>query len=1062
MLDRTIAFALRNRVLVCIAALLVAGAGYITVDQLPIDVLPDLNRPTVTVLTEAHEYPPEDVERFITHYIEQAVNGATGVERVRSSSGMGLSVVYVEFGWKTDIYRNRQIVQEKLQQAAVHLPEDVVPHMAPISSIMGQILHVGVRSRSGKTPPTEIRALVDQNVKLRLLSIAGVAQVVSNGGAPQQLQATVSADKLRAHDVTLTEVADAIRNANLNASGGFLNVGTKGPLVSVTGLAQEKEDLEIAVVRDTAARPVLLRDVADVSFGPSAIRMGSAGIGAGPGVIVTIQKQPGVDTIELTKRVDAELEAIQQTLPPDLEIVPSLYRQADFIDRAVDNVAEAVRDGGILVVIILFLFLLNFRTTIITLTAIPLSIAVTAIFFWAVGISINTMTLGGLAVAIGALVDDAIVDVENVFRRLRQNEQTEVKRNPLAVVFMASSEVRGPILIGTLVVAAVYIPLFALSGMEGRLFTPIGVAYIVSILASLVVALTLTPVLCYYLLPKSAAIARRRDGWLVRNLKSGAEALIRVSIRHTRAVVGLTGALAIVGLALLATRGSEFLPPFNEGTALVNLILPPGTNIETSDEFGERLEKLIGEVDGVAYFGRQTGRAEGDEHAHGVHFSMVMVSFDPESGRGREEVLHEIRERVEKEFPGVSTSTEQPLAHTLSHMLSGVNAQVAIKVFGPDLAELRRIAMRIEAAVEPISGVTDLIREPQVLVERVEVSPRRADLARQGLTVHDVAETVELAMEGHMISRLNLGQYFYPIVVRLAADDRKSLQSLRELMIRTHKNELLALGDVADVRLGLTSNNVNRENVSRRIVVSHNVEDRSLGEVVSDVERALDEIRPTLPAGYSIRISGQFEAQEEATRVIVGLSFLSLLVMFLVLFGHFRSVNLAIQVLLNIPAAFLGAVTFILLTGQTLSIATLVGLVALGGIASRNGILLIDHYLHLMKEEGMPFGDDMIVQAGRERIVPVLMTALTSGIALIPIVLAPGQPGRELLYPVGTAIVGGLISSTLLDVLLTPGVFKLFGRKAAQAHLERYDPGAIASAQRVLEFDDPDPEEDPS
>lgn len=1061
MLDRIIAFSLRNRVLVCIAALLVAGAGIIMADRLPIDVLPDLNRPTVTVLTEAHEYPPEEVERFITHYIEQSVNGATGVVRVRSSSGMGLSVVWVEFDWSTDIYRNRQIVQEKLQLAQAHLPKGVVPHMAPISSIMGQIQHVGVRSRSGKTPPTEIRALIDQTMKLRLLSISGVAQVVSTGGAPRQLQAIVSADKLRAHDVTLTEVADSIRNANISASGGFLNVGSKGPLVSVTGLVKDESALGRAVVRDDVTRPVLLRDVADVRFGPSAIRTGSAGINAGPGVILTVQKQPDVDTVELTRRIEAELESIQRSLPEDLEIVPALYRQADFIQRAVDNVAEAVRDGGLLVIIILFLFLLNFRTTIITLTAIPLSIAVTALFFALFEISINTMTLGGLAVAIGALVDDAIVDVENVFRRLKQNAKLEVPRNPLAVVFMASSEVRGPILIGTLVVAAVYIPLFALSGMEGRLFTPIGVAYIVSIMASLAVALTLTPVLCYYLLPKLATVGRAQDGWLVRQLKSLAERLIRVSLRHTMVVVGLTSALVVVGLALLSTRGTEFLPPFNEGTALVNLILPPGTNIETSDAFGRRLEQLIAAVPGVAQFSRQTGRAEGDEHAHGVNFTLVLISFDPESGRTREAVLHEIRERVAREFPGVATSTEQPLAHTLSHMLSGVNAQVAVKVFGPDLVELRSIAREVETALTPIPGVTDLIREPQVLVERVEVQPRRRDLARQGLTVHDVAETVELALEGEVISRLNQGQFFYPIVVRLAADDRASLQSLRELMIRTHRNELLALGDVADVRMGLTSNNVNRENVSRRVVVSHNVEGRSLGEVVADVDSALDKIRETLPAGYSIRISGQFEAQEEAERVIIVLSALSLLVMFLVLFAHFRSVNLAAQVLLNIPAAFLGAVAMIVLTGQTMSIATLVGLVALGGIASRNGILLIDHYLHLMREEGMPFGDDMIVQAGRERIVPVLMTALTSGIALLPLVLAPGQPGRELLYPVGTAIVGGLISSTLLDVLLTPGVFKLFGRKAAEAHINRYDPSRIESAKRVLEFDDPT-EEDPS
>ena len=1053
MLDRIIAFSLRNRILVLATALAIAIVGTITAENLPIDVLPDLNRPTVTVLAEAHEYSPEDVERYITHYIEQAVNGATGVTRVRSSSGMGLSVVWVEFDWNTDIYRNRQIVQEKLQLARAHLPEGITPHMAPISSIMGQIMHVGVRSRSGTTSPTEIRALADQLVKLRLLSVSGVAQVVSTGGAPPQLQVTVDAEKLQAHGVTLQEVEAAIQNGNLSGAGGFLTLGNEGPLVSVMGLVQQERELATAVIRDDDVRPVLLQDVAEVKFGPAAVRTGTAGIDAGPGVILTVQMQPVVDTVELTERVEAELAEIQQTLPEDLEIMPGLYRQADFIERAVENVGHAVRDGAILVLIVLAVFLLNFRTTIITLTAIPLSIAVTALIFWMAGISINTMTLGGLAVAIGALVDDAIVDVENVFRRLKQNNQTQRPRSALAVVFMASSEVRGPILIGTIVVAAVYIPLFALSGMEGKLFAPIGVAYIVSILASLVVALTVTPVLCSYLLPNFKGLEKPQDGLVVRGLKDVAGRLIAFSVRYPKQIAVLLMALVISGGALMITRGSEFLPPFNEGSALVNLALPPGTNLETSDAFGRRLEKLIADVEGIQHFSRQTGRAEGDEHAHGVNFSAVLLSVDPDSGRSREEVLEDIRERVEEEFPGVPTSTEQPLAHLMSHMLSGVNAQVAIKIFGPDLVELRSIAAEVKGALEPIPGVADLIKEPQVLVKRVEVKPRRQDLARHGLTVHDIRETVELALEGEVVSRMNVGQYFYPIVVRLEAEDRKSLGSVENLLLHTSTGARLRLGDVADVQIGLTSNNVNRENVSRRIVVQHNVQGRSLGEVVSDVDRVLEPIRAELPAGYSIQISGQFEAQEKATRVILWLSLLSLLVMFFVLFMHFRSVNLALQTLASIPMAFIGAVAFLLVTNQTMSVATLVGFVSLAGIAARNQILLIDHYLFLMREEGMPFGTDMLIRAGRERIVPVLMTALTSGVALIPLVLAPGQPGRELLYPVASVIVGGLLSSTLLDVLLTPGVFLLFGRGAVHTDEARYDPSRLVSAKIALTFD---------
>ncbi len=713
----------------------------------------------------------------------------------------------------------------------------------------------------------------------------------------------------------------------------------------------------------------------------------------------------------------------------------------------------AVREGAILVVIVLFLFLLNFRTTVITLTAMPLSLAVTALVFALFDVSINTMTLGGIAVAIGALVDDAIVDVENVFRRLRENRALEKPRLPIVVTFLASSEVRKPILIGTIVVTAVYLPLFALSGMEGRLFTPIGVAYIVSILASLFVALTVTPVLCSWLLPSTKAIARARDGFLVRHLKWGTERLIRFSLGSPLAVIGVFGALVVLSISTLASRGTEFLPPFNEGSAMVNLILPPGTSLETTSSFGRRLEDVLAEIDGIEHFGRLTGRAEGDEHVHNVNFSLVQISFNPDSGRSREEVIHEIRSRIAAEFPGVASSAEQPLAHTLSHMLSGVSAQVAIKVFGDDLAVLRRISSQVEAALAPIPGVTDIVAEPQVLVEHVEVSPRRHVLARHGFDVFDVAETIHLASEGETVSRLVIGQYYYPIILRLRLEDRKDIESIANLLVRAPDGDLLTLGDIADVRIGLTSHNVSRENVSRRIVVAHNVEGRSLGEVVADVDRALEPIRAGIPPGYSIRISGQFEAQEEATRVLGFLSIASLLVMFLVLFLHFRSFNLAVQTLFTIPQAFIGAAAFILISHQNLSVASLVGLVALGGIATRNTVLLLDHYLHLMRDEGMAFSKDMIVRAGRQRMVPVLMTALTSGIALVPIVLSPGEPGREILYPVASVIVGGLITSTLLDILLTPAVFWLFGRRAAEANVNRREASEDTTLRLATELE---------
>ena len=1032
MLNRLIAFSLRNRLLVVLAALAIAAYGSWVALRLPIDVLPDLNRPTVTILTEAHGLVPLDVEQLVTRIIEQSVNGATGVARVRSASGLGLSVVFVEFDWDTDIYRNRQIVQEKLQLARGQLPPGTEPQMAPISSIMGQIQLLGVRSRSGKTDPTAIRAFVDQSLKLRLLSLPGVAQVVTIGGAPRQLQVIVDAEKLTAHDVTLDEVAEGIRRANVAGSGGFLNIGPKGPLVTVTGLVAGAADLGLAVVRADPVRPVRLSDVAEIRFGPAAIRTGDAGVNGSPGVVAVVFKQPDVDTTVLAERIEKELAAIAPTLPEDLELLPALYRQSDFIHRAIANVTEAVRDGSILVIIILFVFLLNFRTTAITLTAIPLSIATTALVFKLVGVSINTMTLGGLAVAIGALVDDAIVDVENVFRRLRENRTSSVPRKPLAVVFLASSEVRKPILIGTLVVAAVYLPLFALSGMEGRLFAPIGIAYIVSIMASLLVSLTVTPVLCAWLLPNSKAMERASDGWLVRHLKTGAGRMIEFSMARPLMISSLLAALVLGGIVVLFTRGSEFLPPFNEGTAQINLVLPPGTSLETSDQFGRRLESLVMEVPGVMSAARRTGRAEGDEHAEGVNMSEVIVTFDTETERTREEILADIRGRMKDVFPGVSTSVEQPLAHLLSHLLSGVTAQVAIKIFGDDLTVLRRTAAQVEAALGSIPGVVDLQSEQQVLVEQVEVKPKRAALARHGLTVEDVAKTVELAMEGEEVSRLVLGQFSYPIILRLEAEDRKDIPAVQRLLVPTPSGIRLRLSEVATVALSRTPNSVKRENVSRRIVVKHNVAGRSLGEVVGDVERALDPIRAELGSGYSIRVSGQFEAQEQAAKVISILSLLSLGVMFLLIYMHFQSANLAVQTLLNIPMAFVGAVAFIILTDQTISIATLVGLISLGGIAARNKILLVDHYLHLMREEGEPFSKEMIVRAGKERIVPVLMTALTSGIALVPLVKSPGDPGRELLYPVASVIVGGLVSTTLLDVLLTPGLFYAFGRRAAE------------------------------
>lgn len=1035
MLNKIIAFALKNRIFIVVFSLLVAITGTYVAKEMPIDVLPDLNRPMVVIMTEAHAMVPEDVETLVTTPLEQILNGATGVERVTSSSGLGLSVIKVEFGWGSDVYRNRQIVAEKLVLAKARLPEGVEPIMAPISSIMGQIQFVGVSSKTGKFSVEEIRAMADFQLKYDLLSIPGVSKVIVAGGSSKQLQIIMDSDKLRAFNVTPQEVASAVKMNNTNRSGGFINLSVTAPVITVTGLLENKEQLEDAVVRPDSRRPVRVKDIARVEFGPSAIKIGDAGINGSPGVVMIIMKQPGFDTVKLTEKVEEDLRVKVQGLDSDLVINTALFKQADFIHRAIDNVLEAVRDGGIMVVIILFLFLMNWRTTFITLTAIPMSVAITALIFAACGIGINTMTLGGLAVAIGALVDDAIVDVENVYRRLNQNRSKENKVHPLRVIFSASSEVRKPIVIGTLLVIIVYLPLFFLTGMEGKLFVPIGIAYIVSVAASLFVSLTLTPALCYFLLPNNLAKHSSGDTYIVRKLKAFAAFSISKSIDYSKTVIIALLVSTVIGVFVLLSSGSQFLPAFNEGVAQVNLVLPPDTGLKTSNEYGTRLEKLLTGIEGVKYVTRRTGRAEGDEHAEGVSTSEVIVTFDPKVNRDPENIKAEIRKKFAEEFPGVAMAIDQPLAHLLSAMLSGVKAQVAVKVFGPDMDTLRSIAKDVETALKGVDSVKDLMIEPQVLVPNIEIKPNREQLARHGLSVDDIGEVVELSLGGEEVSRLVQGRYVYPIVLRLEEKDRKDLEKIKNIYIRKHDNTLIRLSDVADVKTTLTSNNIKHENVGRRIVVQHNVAGRSLGEVVADVNKAMDPIREKLKTlkGYSLKISGQFEAQEAATKRIMILSILSLLCMVLILYMHFKSLNLSIQVLASIPMAFIGAVVFIFVTDQVISVATLVGLISLGGIATRNAILLLDHYIHLIKEEGVGFSKELIIQAGQERMIPVMMTALTSGIALIPLALAPGQPGKEILYPVATVIIGGLISSTLLDFIVRPAVFWTFGKKACQS-----------------------------
>ena len=1038
MLNAIIRFSLRQRILVVAFATFLVGYGTWTALHMEIDVFPNLNRPRVVVMTEAPGMAPEEVEALITFPLETAINGANGVVAVRSSSGVGISVIYVEFDWETDIYNDRQIVMERLQLVQDRLPDGVKPQLAPISSIMGQIVMIGMWSEGNKTSPIEVRTLADWVVRQRLLTIPGVSQVFTMGGGRKQFQVLVNPDAKLQYGITLHDVKRAVAESNENATGGYLD--EQGPnefLVRSLGRVRSIDDLKKVVVTLRNNRPVLLQQVARVIEGPQVKRGDSSAyvkrpdgsFEGGPAVVLTINKQPNVDTRAVTEEIMRAIGELKKSLPDDIRIATELYSQKAFIDRAIENVIEALRDGGVLVVIILFLFLMNFRTTFITLTAIPLSIAITAIIFAAFDLSINTMTLGGLAVAIGELVDDAIVDVENIFRRLKENRHAKRPKNPLLVVFQASCEIRNSIVFGTMIVVLVFLPLFALSGMEGRLFAPLGVAYIVSILSSLLVSLTLTPVLAYWLLSKARFMDHEKDGPLLRVLKWLAHGAIGMSIRFSRTILVLGAVAVAIAFVFLLRMEKDFLPQFNEGVAQLNVVLPPGTSLRKSNEISQMVMDRLMKIDGVEAFARRTGRAELDEHAEGVNVTELIISFDPD--RKREEVLEEIRKAM-KDIPGIVTTVEQPLAHLISHMLSGVKAQVGIKIYGDDLIILRQKAQEMAAAMKKVKGVRDPLVEPQVEIDQLRIELDRDKLIQYGLTPVYVNEYVETAMNGDVVSEVLLGQRTFDLLVRMDESYREDLEALRRLSIDLPSGGTTPLESVARIYKDSGPNTINREKVRKRIVVQCNVGGRGLVDVVEEIKRRQEPIVKSLPAGYFVEYGGQFESQQSASRVIGILFLVSMFGVFLVLFTLFRSANFALQVMAALPMAFIGSVAMLVLTGQTLTIAAMVGFISLGGIASRNGILLLNHYLHLVRYEGESWSREMIIRAGKERLAPVLMTALTSGIGLVPLALSAGEPGKEILYPVATVIIGGLLSSTVLEFFVRPALFWRMGRRAGE------------------------------
>ena len=1046
MLTRLIAFSLRNRLFVLAAgALLLAYGGYVAA-RLPVDVFPDLNRPTVTLMTEAPGLAPEEVETLISLPLETALNGAPGVQRVRATCSVGLSIVYIEFDWGQDIYRARQLVQERIALAEAKLPAGTEVHMGPISSMMGEILLIGLSSESGATAPMDLRTLADWQLSPRLLTIPGISQVIVIGGGRKQIQVRADPERMAAYGVSFDEVNAAAERAQGSTGGGFIASGAREVLVRNLGRTADPDEIGATVVTYRSGSPIFLRDVAEIGIGVQPMR-GNAGVSAQPAVILGVQKQPGADTITLTRRVETALTEIGPSLPGDVRM-NVLFRQATFIQTAIANVQEAIRDGAIMVVIILFLFLLNFRTTLITLTAIPLSFAVAALVFQAFGISINTMTLGGLAVAVGMVVDDAIVDVENVFRRLRENAHRADPRPVLRVVADASGEVRNSILFATLVIVLVFLPLFALGGIEGRLFAPIGIATIVAMLASFVVSLTLIPVLCSYLLPGMKRMQADRDGWLVRLIKRADEKFVLgPSIRHPWVTVGFASLLIIGAVALYPAMGRVFLPEFNEGTATITLGMAPGTSLEESDRMGRVGEKILLTVPEIKLTGRRTGRAELDEHAEGVHRSEIDVDFAP-SDRSRAEVLHEIREKL-GQIPGTVMSVGQPISHRLDHMLSGVQAAIAVKIYGPDLATLRGYAAQTEAVMRGVAGVVDLQVEKQVLIPQVKIQLNRERAALYGLQPGELTARLEAGLNGRIVGQVLEGTRTIDLVVRFLDSARADPEALRELLIDTPSGGRVPLGMIADVLESQGPNAISREDAMRRIVISANTADRDLGSIVAQLQRELPGKVP-MASGYFVSYEGQFQSQQQATRLIGLLAIVTLVVIFLLLYAHFHSAVIVLQVLLNVPLAFVGALALTYFLVGTISVATLVGLITLAGIATRNTIMMISHYLHLMEHEGETFSEKMIIRGSLERLVPVTMTALTAGLALVPLVLSAHEPGKEILYPVAVVILGGLFSSTLLDMAVTPAVFYRFGRKAAEKALARSREDPLTAPAPVL------------
>lgn len=1025
MLNKIIGFSLQNRILVLVASVLLLIGGTYTAMHTEVDVFPDLNAPTVVIMTEANGMAAEEVEQLVTFPVETAVNGATGVRRVRSSSTNGFSVVWVEFDWDTDIYLARQIVSEKLAVVSESLPANVgKPTLGPQSSILGEMLIVGLTADS--TSMLDLRTIADWTIRPRLLSTGGVAQVAVLGGDIKEYQVQLDPERMRHYGVTLSEVMNITREMNLNANGGVLYEYGNEYIVRGVLSTDKVDQIAKAVVRSNgvSGAPILLEDIADVQVGAKLPKLGTASERGKHAVLLTVTKQPATSTLELTDKLEASLQDLQKNLPADVKVSTDIFRQSRFIESSIGNVQKSLLEGGIFVVIVLFLFLANIRTTVISLVTLPLSLIASILALHYMGFTINTMSLGGMAIAIGSLVDDAIVDVENVYKRLHENrlkpagEQLPI----LEVVFNASKEVRMPILNSTLIIIVSFVPLFFLSGMEGRMLVPLGIAFIVALAASTVVALTVTPVLCSYLLGKEKIKKQNNensDSAVARKMKQWYGSALTFVLGHKKGVLGGTIGLFVVALGCFFTLGRSFLPPFNEGSFTINISSLPGISLEESDKMGHRAEELLLSIPEIQTVARKTGRAELDEHALGVNVSEIEAPFELKD-RSRSELVAEVREKLGT-IVGANVEIGQPISHRIDAMLSGTKANIAIKLFGDDLNRMFTLGNEIKSAIQGIPGIADLNVEQQIERPQLVISPKREMPAKYGISLPEFSEFVNVCLAGEAVSQVYEKGKSFDLTVRVKDNLRDEMEKIRNLMIDTGDGQKIPLNYVAEIRSAMGPNTISRENVKRKIVISANVADRDLRSVVNDIQAQVD-AQIKLPEGYHIEYGGQFESEQAASRTLALTSFMSIVVIFLLLYHEFRSVKESAIILINLPLALIGGVFALLITTGEVSIPAIIGFISLFGIATRNGMLLISHYNHLQQEEGYGVYDS-VIRGSLDRLNPILMTALSSALALIPLALSGDLPGNEIQSPMAKVILGGLLTSTFLNGFIIPIVY---------------------------------------